>query len=65
VSRGTRVVWAFKGRVSHNVAVRRGPVKFRSRTMARGNFAETLRRAGTYKIICTIHPGMEMTLRVR
>jgi len=65
VSNHTTVKWVFRGAVAHNVTVTRGPVKFHSRTMASGSFKHTMTRGGTYKIICTIHPGMEMTLKVR
>jgi plastocyanin len=28
-------------------------------------FTRKLTKAGTYKIVCTIHPGMDLTLKVR
>jgi len=65
VHRGTTVKWRFVGRIAHNVTVTRGPVKFHSRTMTRGTFSKRLTRAGTYHLICTIHPNMKLTLRVR
>ena len=65
VSNHTTVKWVFKGQVAHNVTVVKGPVKFHSTTKASGSFSHTMTRGGTYKIICTIHPGMEMTLKVR
>ena len=65
VAKGTTVTWDWTGRVIHNVTVKSGPQQFRSVTQASGTFTRRLTKAGTYKIICTIHPGMAMTLKVR
>jgi plastocyanin len=65
VKRGTKVTWRWAGRDLHNVAVYRGPVKFRSSLKDSGRFSRTVNRVGTYKIHCTIHePDMRMTLKV-
>ncbi len=65
VKRGTKVTWRWAGRDLHNVAVYRGPVKFRSSLKESGTFSRTVNRTGTYKIHCTIHqPDMRMTLKV-
>ena len=58
------VRWRWAGRAPHNVAVARGPVKFRSSTKTTGTYSRRMTRRGTYRIVCTIHPGMRMTLRV-
>ncbi len=65
VSSGTTVTWRWVGDSPHNVVVKKGPVKFRSGTKSSGRFSRKLRRGGTYRIVCTIHPGMDMTLKVR
>ena len=66
VSKGTKVTWRWTGNDIHNVSVRRGPVKFRSDVKTSGRFSRTMRRRGTYKIVCTVHqPAMAMTLKVR
>ena len=66
VKRGTTVKWRWTGRDLHNVAVTRGPVKFRSSVKDSGTFSRKMNRTGTYKIHCTIHqPDMRMTLVVR
>ena len=66
VPRGTTVVWHFRGELLHNVSVKRGPVKFHSGLKSSGTFSRTLTRAGTYRIICTIHqPQMAMTIHVQ
>ena len=65
VRSGTTVRWRWVGDNPHNVTVRRGPVRFRSGTKRSGTFSKRVRRGGTYRIVCTIHPNMRMTLRVR
>ncbi len=65
VSRNTVVTFRWAGRAPHNVVVTRGPVKFKSKTQTRGSYRKKLTRKGTYTIVCTIHPGMEMKLKVR
>jgi plastocyanin len=52
----------------HNVTVKKGPVKFHSKQFkTSGSFTKKMRKAGTYKIVCTIHAsqGMKMTLKVK
>ena len=65
VRNGTTVVWRWVGESPHNVKVRRGPEKFGSRTKRSGTYRHRMRRGGRYRIVCTIHPGMAMTLKVR
>ncbi len=65
VRSGTTVVWRWVGDNPHNVTVTRGPVKFRSGTKSSGTFRKRMRRDGRYRIVCTVHSGMDMTLRVR
>ena len=64
VHKGTRVTWRWTGNDLHNIAVTRGPVRFRSSYKDSGTFSRTMRRAGTYTIVCTVHVGMKMRLRV-
>jgi plastocyanin len=64
VHKGTRVTWRWTGRDLHNIAVIKGPVKFRSSYKRSGTYSRTMRRAGTYTIVCTVHSGMKMRLRV-
>lgn len=65
VQRNDTVVWRWEGSNPHNVTVDRGPVTFRSRTKTSGTYRKRMRRAGIYRIICTIHaPSMRMRLRV-
>ena len=66
VSKGTTVQWNWRGRRSHNVLARSGPVTFQSAVKRSGSFSRKMRRRGTYKIVCSIHaPDMAMTLRVK
>lgn len=60
IKHGTKVVWTWTdlGGVSHNIAVLRGPVKFRSKFQAKGTFSHVFNRKGTYLLHCTIHPFM-------
>jgi plastocyanin len=66
VARGKVVKWVWTGTRQHNVVVQSGPVSFQSDLKRSGSFKRKMRRAGTYKIICSIHaPDMAMTLRVK
>ena len=66
VKRGTTVKWVWTGRDRHNVVVSSGPVTFSSSLKRDGTYSRRLRRAGTYRIVCSIHqPDMRMTIRVR
>jgi plastocyanin len=65
VGKGARVTWRWAGVLNHNVTVKSGPVKFHSRTQAQGTFAHVFTKAGTYRLYCTIHPFMTMTVVVR
>src|SRR5919204_5033094 len=64
VRRGTRVRWQWRARDEHNVTVVSGPQRFHSPDQSTGTFTRTLRRAGHYTIVCTIH-GQMMRIRVR
>ena len=68
VSVGTKVRFNWTGKKKHNVFKQSGPgSSFHSiTTKSRGvNFAKTFSKAGTYKLLCTLHPKeMKLTLRV-
>lgn len=65
VNRNDTVVWQWEGRNPHNVTVTSGPARFNSRTQRSGSYRKKVTRAGGYRIVCTIHAGMQMRLRVR
>lgn len=66
IKRGDRVRWTWRDTAGdrHDVNVRRGPERFRSRTQSSGTYTRKFRKAGTFKLYCTQHV-MFMTLRVR
>src|SRR3712207_8316598 len=65
ISVGDTVRWRWVGDNPHNVTVTKGRQKFRSSTKSSGTFSKRIRRGGRYTIVCTIHPGMDMTIRAR
>jgi len=65
VKKGTKVTWRWSGKDLHNLAVTKGPAKFRSSFKSSGTYSKRVTRTGTYTIVCTIHqPDMAMKLRV-
>ncbi len=65
INKGTTVTWNWKGFLSHNVHVKKGPSKFHSRTQVSGTFSHVFTKRGTYHLYCTIHPFMTETIVVR
>jgi plastocyanin len=63
VRKGTTVRWNWAGSHSHNV-VGSGPASFQSALKRSGHFSKKMKRRGTYAIICQIHSGMKMKLKV-
>lgn len=66
IKKGDSVKWTWTGKLPHNVTVKSGPVKFHSKTQKKGTYSETIKKAGTYKIFCSIHgPAVQsMTIKV-
>jgi plastocyanin len=65
VGRGTKVTWKWVGVLKHDVVVHTGPSSFSSRTQVRGSYSHTFTKRGTYRLVCTVHPKMRMTVVVR
>ena len=65
VRKGDTVRFRWLGNAFHNVTVTRGPQRFSSRTKASGSYRKRMTRRGTYRLVCTLHSGMRMRLRVR
>ena len=73
VARGTTVVWRWPGAEAagdvHDVKLRSGPKgakRFHSEpASADYSFRRRLRVRGRYRIVCTLHDEMRMTIRVR
>ena len=65
VSKGSTVTWKWVGDAPHNVKAVQGPARFSSAIKRSGTYSKKLRKRGTYRIVCSIHPGMSMKLTVR
>jgi plastocyanin len=73
VKRGTRVTWRWPGFEEagdvHDVKLKKGPrgvKKFHSQAASTEySFKRKLKKPGTYRIVCTLHAGMRMTIKVR
>jgi plastocyanin len=63
VKHGKVVKWVWKGHHEHNV-VASGPASFHSSLKSKGSFSKRVSKKGTYTIICQIHSGMRMKLKV-
>lgn len=58
-----RFVWA--GERRHNLIGPGIPARYETAARRHRPFTRTFRRAGRVAFLCSIHPGMEMTVRVR
>jgi plastocyanin len=56
IQSGDTVKWRWVGALPHDVTVTKGPRKFHSKTKTSGTFTKTIRKRGTYRYICTVHP---------
>jgi plastocyanin len=71
VAKGTRITWKWGAEAFdvHDVKLKSGPKgvkKFHSEPGTAGfSYKRTLKRPGLYKIVCTLHEEMTMTIRVR
>jgi plastocyanin len=71
VKRGTRITWRWPEEAGdvHDVKLKSAPKgvkRFQSEPAASlYDFRRTLRKAGRYRIVCTLHEEMTMTVRVR
>jgi plastocyanin len=63
VAVGDKVTWKWKGFSIHDVKVVKGPQKFESKKQSSGTFSRVIKKPGAYRIVCTLHPGMEMSLK--
>jgi plastocyanin len=65
VKTGSTVTFRWAGDNPHNVKVTSGPVRFTSKTQTSGTYKRKLSRKGTYRFVCTIHPGMSGKVSAR
>jgi plastocyanin len=63
VKKGATVRWNWTGHHQHNI-VGSGPASFQSSVKKSGHYTKKLNKAGTYTIICSIHSGMKMKIKV-
>ena len=65
VSRGDTVRFRWTGRLPHNARISSGPQRGTIASVRRsGTVSRRFTRAGRYTIVCDIHPGMTLRLRV-
>ncbi len=64
LGRGATVTWKWSGTLLHNVKVRTGPANFKSPNQVHGTYSHTFSVRGTYKLYCTLHRYMTMTVVV-
>jgi plastocyanin len=72
VNKGSTITWKWPDDEAidvHDVKLKSGPPgvrKFHSEPASSGyRYRRTLRKSGRYKIVCTLHEEMTMTIRVR
>jgi len=72
VNKGSTITWKWPSDMPidvHDVKLKSGPSgvrKFQSDPASSGyRYKRTLKKAGLYKIVCTLHEEMTMTIRVR
>jgi plastocyanin len=64
VDKGTKVRWVWRGKSLHNVKVAKGPATFGSASQTSGTYVKRVRRAGTYRIICTVHGASDQSMKL-
>jgi plastocyanin len=65
VKRGDTVVFRWTGGLRHNVRISAGPQRGTIAGVRRsGAVSRRFTRAGRYTIVCDLHPGMTLRLRV-
>jgi plastocyanin len=72
VNKGSVITWKWPVDVAidvHDVKLKSGPPgvrRWHSEPASSGyRYKRTLKKAGTYRIVCTLHEEMKMTIRVR
>ena len=65
VNRGDTVRFRWVGDAVHNVRKTSGPSFRNISNRTSGTVSRRLTRRGTLRLVCSIHPGMDMRIRVR
>jgi plastocyanin len=60
IRKGDTVRWSWSGSTPHNVT---GP-GFHSRTASRLTYSRRFTRAGTFRVVCTIHKALGQRMRI-
>jgi plastocyanin len=62
IKKGDTVRWSWSGSIPHNIS----GAGFKSKTAAKVTFSRKFTKAGTYKVVCTLHQalGQKMTIVV-
>ena len=64
VSKGPKVRWVWRGDSLHNVKVTKGPAKFGSASKRSGSYTKRVKKAGTYKLVCTVHGARDQSMKL-
>jgi len=64
IKRGDSVTWRFRRDAAPHNARGSGGIKSKAR-ITTGTYKKTFRKRGSFRYICTIHPNMKGTVRVR
>jgi plastocyanin len=65
IGKGSSLRFLWRGHAPHNVVKKRGPGgSFDSHVRTSGSWTHRFTRGGTYKLVCTIHSGMKLTVKV-
>lgn len=65
LARGRSVRFAWAGEMAHNLLGPGIPSRLENPVTRRRPFTRVFRRPGRFLFTCSLHPGMEMTVRVR
>jgi plastocyanin len=65
VARNSTVTFRWAGKNPHNIVVTKGPARFSTAARTKGSYKRRMTRSGSYALVCTLHAGMALRLRVR
>jgi plastocyanin len=65
LKRNDTIRFRWVGEAPHNITRTRGPSFRTISNRKRGTVSRRFTRRGTYRLTCTIHPGMDLRVRVR
>jgi plastocyanin len=67
ISKGSSLKFVWSGHAPHNVVKKKGPgAAFHSPVKTHGGtYTHKFTRGGSYRLVCTIHTGMALNVKVR